>query len=187
MRTQFPRGLSKTEILEQLQRSGAIDLTLREVSTLTHSIAGIECVGRGTRFRVRVDRLARLADQLERILDERGSPMHRRELTLDISRFKRRAGSLRSAGHVASAMSRDKRFKPIGCTGFWVLARWDIETGDIADVAAGCLSISGRPLTEAELFPLIAARRPVKMNSIMSSLRDDGRFRRVAPRTWELK
>ncbi len=113
--------------------------------------------------------------------------MHRRELTLEVHGFKRRAGSLRTGMHVALALSRDKRFKAIARSGFWILAKWDLETGDIADVAARCLSESDRPLTEAELFPLIAARRPVKLNSIMSSLREDGRFRRVGPRTWELK
>ena len=187
LRFQFPSGLSKIQILKQLQGSGETDLTLSEVSTLVHSIMGLEWIGPEAKFRVRVDRLARLADQLERIIDERGSPMGRLELAREVSRFKGRAGSKRSAMHVASAMSRDKRFKPIGRTGLWTLARWDIETGDIADVAARCLSQSGRPLTEAELFPLIAARRPVRVHSIGSSLRDDGRFRRIAPRTWELK
>lgn len=187
LRSQFPSGLSHSELLEQLQRSEETDLTRREILTLVDSIPGIEYFAYKKRFRLRVDRLTRLADQLDRILGERGSPMHRRELASEVGRFKGRAGSLRSALHVVAAMSRDKRFRAIGRTGFWILANWDIETGDIADVAARCLSKSDRPLTEAELFPLIAARRPVKLNSIMSSLRDDGRFRRVAPRTWELK
>jgi len=187
LRTQFPRGLSKTEILEQLQRESPTDLTLKDVSTVIHSISGIECIGRETRIRVRVDRLARLADQLERILEEKGSPTNKQELAREVGRFKGRAGSKRSARHVASAMSKDQRFRAIGRTGIWVLARWEVETGSIPDVAARCLNQSGRPLTEAELFHLIAARRPVKKNSIMSSLRDDGRFRRVAPKTWELK
>jgi len=187
LRAQFPRGLSKIQILEQLQLSGSTDITLKEVSTLVHSIAGIECSGREEWFRVSIDRLARLADQLERILDERGSPLNKEELAREIGRFKGRVGSKRSPLHIASAMSRDNRFKAIGRTGMWVLAPWDVETGAIADVAARCLRLSGGPLTEAELFALIAARRPVKMNSIMSSLREDGRFRRVAPRTWELK
>lgn len=187
LRNQFPSGLSQSELLEQLQRSSETDLTLKEIPTLIQSIPGIEYFGCEKRFRLRVEKLTRLADQLERILDERGSPMHRRELTLEVGGFKRRAGSLRSAKHVVGAMSRDIRFKAIGRSGFWILAKWDIDTGDIADVAARCLSKSNRPLTEAELFPLIAARRPVKLNSIMSSLRDDGRFQRVAPRTWELK
>ena len=187
LRTQFPRGLSKTEIWDQLQRLGPTNLTLKDVSTLIHSIWGIECIGHEARIRVRVDRLARLADQLERILDERGSPMNKHELAREVGRFKGRAGSKRSALHVASAMSHDKRFKAIGRTGIWVLARWDVETGSLPDVAARCLKQSGRPLTEAELFQMIAARRPVNMNSILSSLREDGRFRRVAPRTWELR
>lgn len=113
--------------------------------------------------------------------------MNKHELAREVGRFKGRAGSKRSALHVASAMSHDKRFKAIGRTGIWVLARWDVETGSLPDVAARCLKQSGRPLTEAELFQMIAARRPVNMNSILSSLREDGRFRRVAPRTWELR
>jgi hypothetical protein len=131
--------------------------------------------------------LSKLTDQLERVLDEKGSPMHKRELTLAVRGFKRRAGSLRADRHVALAMSRDKRFRAVGRSGFWILTKWNIETGDIPEVAARCLKEANRPLTEAELFVLIAARRPVKFKSIMSSLREDGRFRRIAPRTWELK
>jgi hypothetical protein len=187
LRSEFPSGLSKSELLEQLQRSGENDLTLQELSTLIHSISGIEYSKRTKRFRLRVEMLSRLADQLERLLDERGSPMHKRELTLEVSGFKRRKGSLRYSLHVAGAMSRDERFRAIARSGFWILAKWDTETGDIADVAARCLVEAGRALTEADLFSLIAARRPVNFNSIMSSLRDDGRFRRIGPRTWELK
>jgi hypothetical protein len=187
LRSEFPSGLSKRELLEQLQRSGENDLTLQELSTLIQSIPGIEYSKRTKRFRLRVEMLSRLADQLERLLDERESPMHKRELTSAVSGFKRRTGSLRDSLHVGAAMSRDERFRSIGRSGFWILAKWDTETGDIADVAARCLIEAGRSLTEAELFSLIATRRPLKFNSIMSSLRDDGRFRRIGVRTWELK
>jgi hypothetical protein len=187
LRSEFPSGLTQSELLEQLQQLGEKDLTLQEIPTLIRSVAGVEYSERNKRFRLRTEMLSRLVDQLERLLDERGSAMHKRELTSAVSGFKKRAGSLRYSLHVAAAMSRDRRFKAIARSGFWVLEKWNTETGDIADAAARCLSEFGRPLTEAELFPLIAARRPVKFSSIMSSLRDDGRFHRVAPRTWELK
>jgi len=187
LRTDFPNGLTTTDLLEQLKRLGEVDLTLPEIPTLIHSIPGLEYCERRKLFRLRTEMLSSLADQLERVLDEKGSPMHRRELTLEVGAFKRRAGSLRTGRHVALAMSRDQRFRAIGRSGFWTLAKWGLETGDVADVAARCLGESDRPLTEGELFSLIASRRPVKFDSIMSALREDGRFRRVAPRTWELK
>ncbi len=57
LRSEFPNGLSKSELLEQLQRLGETDLTLREIPTLINSIPGIEYSERLKRFRLRVELL----------------------------------------------------------------------------------------------------------------------------------
>lgn len=108
-------------------------------------------------------------------------------MVAELVRCGTKADLKRTSRHVGAALSHDKRFETIGRSGVWSLAEWGLETGSTADVAARILRDSSRPLTEAELYPLIARRRPVKFDSIMSLLREDGRFRRVGPRTWELK
>ena len=54
------------------------------------------------------------------------------------------------------------------------------------EIAAELFRASGKPMTEAELHQLISSKRPIKFGSLASLLREDGRFRRVRPRTWEL-
>jgi hypothetical protein len=114
--------------------------------------------------------------------------MHIREFSSEVRRFKGKVGSQRSPLHVGSALSVDARFKPIARTGFWILRESkEVEMRTIADIAAVILSKAKKSLTEAELYQLIAQRRQLGRNSVMSLLREDGRFRRVGPRTWKLK
>jgi len=113
--------------------------------------------------------------------------MRPHELALELIQFRRRGGSKRWSEHVRGALSDDARFACIGRIGLWGLSKWNFETGTIADVSAKLLRECNRPMTEEELYPLIIARRPVKQHSIASLLRDDGRFRRTAPRMWDLK
>lgn len=156
-----------------------------EVRTLLCSMPNVE--QHGDAHRIKLEKLRFSVDRYERILRERGTPMHYREIIFEVER---RSQLLRRTPSraVASAMANCPRFVPIGRTGLWSLREWKhIETGTVADVAAELLSASERPLNEKELFAMISPRRTLRLQSIATLLREDSRFQRVAPTKWALK
>jgi len=187
LRNDFPAGLSMKELTEKLYSRGQPKVSASELRRFVRAIPGIE--QKEGKLRLRLEKLFRATDQLERILQERGHPMKGTELAQELAKLWQKMGSKRNPIHLRHAMNWDrrKRFKPVGRSGLWSLSAWAFETGNVADVAARFLRESKRPMTEAELYPLILARRPVKLDSIGSLLRESGRFRRIRPRTWQLK
>lgn len=184
----FPNGLSEQQLLAKLGRSVERGLTAEDIPAIIGSVPGIEHVKSEGRFQIRLENIVRLSDQLERFLRKKRLPMHIRELTAEIGRLRRKSGRLRTVKHISSALSCNRRFKRVGHTGYWILSEWkDFETGTVADIAAEILLQSKTSMTGGQLYPLIAARRSVGRRSIGNLLREDGRFHRVAPGTWELK
>ncbi|HJU11148.1 MAG TPA: DNA-directed RNA polymerase subunit alpha C-terminal domain-containing protein [Candidatus Binataceae bacterium] len=187
LRRDFPAGLSIKDLTAKLRARGHPNMDTRKLTEFVKTISGIE-ENRG-KFRVRLERLSRVTDQLERILQTTGHPMTSSNLAKQMEKFRGRAGAKRTTHNIGSAMSMDprKRFTPLGRSGLWSLATWDFETGSIPDVAARLLREAGQPMNEYQLFRLIRERRPVKPKSIGKVLRDDERFRHVGPGRWDLK
>lgn len=184
----FPTGISKAQLFRQLRRVQGDAVHRTEIPVYVKAISGVEALESNGRIRAPIDDIRRMTDQLERILREKRAPMHTQELAAQIGRYKGREGSIRSARNVGSAMSADKRFKAIGRSGVWILSDWkQVETRTIAEIAAGFVRQTARPMTEAELFERISHLRSVKQKSIGTLLREDGRFRRTKPLTWGLK
>ncbi len=189
LRLHFPNGLSEEQLLAKLNASVAPDLTKRGLLTLLSAVPGVEHVRSKKKVRMRLENVTRLSAQLERLLRDRGSPMHIRELTVKIREVTLDPTRQRTSGHISSSLTGNKeRFKPIGRTGYWVLTEWtNIETRTVAELSAAILRSSKRPMTEGELYRLVVAKRPVAPNSVGRMLSESGKFRRTAPRTWELK
>ncbi len=187
LRTQHPGGRSETQLLEELHAAGVANLDREELRAVTETMTDVERDARTGRLRVRIEGLRRMSDQLERILLERKMPMGGHALAEELSGLKRNIASKRGARHVRAAMSNDKRFKPIGRTGVWALAVWDhVETRTVGDIVADALRRSPKPMAEAKICSLVLASREVKKDSIGRMLREDSRFRRIAPLTWQL-
>lgn len=186
LRREFAKGVSRKQLVLELRAKVSKRFTSSEMTTLLNSIPGAVHEAGKYWYQIGIEKPARMVDQLERILRENGSAMYLRDLTAKIRELKGRAGSVRSAAHVQRALSLDERFKPIGRIGLWTLTEWNQETGTIAEVAEKFLRQSSGPLTEAKLYELISSRRPVNISSLRSSLRDSGKFCRVAPLTWRL-
>jgi hypothetical protein len=175
------------EVWQFLQKKfGELAPERSAVVTLLRSMPALEeNVGR---YRVKFEHLPRGSDRYERILRERGTAMHYREIALETDRRAESLGPQVLARSVAVRLAGCRRFAAVGKTGLWVLREWKhVETGTVADVAAEILSASETPLTEKALFAIISPRRPVRLNSIATLLREDPRFHRVAPCTWALK
>ena len=185
---QRPGGITQAALLQELkQYSKNAGLLSDDVSAIVMSLPGVERVAKGTKFRCAVRDLSSVNDRLERVLREKGKPMHFRELTMTLKQAQlgiKRGPSERS---VATALSCDDRFAPIARTGLWILSEWkQFENCTIPDLAASLLAAHRGAMTETELFKSMRRVRDLSQESIRSRLATDSRFVRVAPYTWAL-
>ena len=181
----FAAGVSTAELFSELKRSDHVkQLGQGDMRAVVESLPGVRR-RRGTdRYECRIHDVRHLGNQLQRVLRDRGQPAHFRELTCMIQEF--RAAAPMNERATVSVLSRDKRFKPIGRSGFWALAKWSVETRSIADLALVFLTQHNRPVTETELYKFISQRRKVSRQSIGTLLGKDDCFMRVTPGTWAL-
>lgn len=180
-------GLSEGEAIKKIGRFVGNRLKRRQIGVLLRALTSAEKVGAKGRFLIRTEKLARLPDQLERILEEKGAPMHFRDLSEEIHRLRGEPDGSRTDRSVSSVLTYEKRFKPTSRPGYWILAKWSgYETRSIPDMAAEILKRSDAPMTGAQLYRLIAARRPLAPKSVNRQLLADDRFRRAGSERWEL-
>jgi uncharacterized protein YbjT (DUF2867 family) len=113
--------------------------------------------------------------------------MHFREIHGEILRLAPKSLKGLSPRDLSSRMANASRFVPVGRSGTWSLREWPhIETGTVADIAARMLRAGESPMSEGQLYEVIAPLREVRRASIGTLLRDDARFRRVGPAQWAL-
>ena len=186
----FPDGMSQDELLERLRLAGHhVELDQSELFRMLRGMLDLEPAGaEGNLLRLCTRSLVRQTDKIERILRDTGEPMKALQLIKALNRLAGNRRGTQNPVHFRKTIASDQRFKPIGRSGWWALTEWhDLDGRTAAEIAADLLRTSGNAMTETELHRLISARRPVKFHSLGSMLRDDGRFRRIRPRTWELK
>jgi hypothetical protein len=184
LQVRYPHGLTEVQLRKILKRKfGLCAPTRAELHDLVESSRALE--SHCGRARARLASLRR-RDQVERLLREAKRPMHLRELPMQT--FAPNAiTDPRLLNNLSSNLKGDRRFVALGQSGFWALADWAfVDARYIVDVAAAILRRSGNPLHQDQLFTLISRRRALKASSIPALLRRDGRFERVAPRTWRL-
>jgi len=150
---------------------------------------------RGQRVRVPLATLSTLADRAERVLEEEGAPLHFREILARIRAAAEAHGGQPSAGTppaLASQLSGDPRFSPLGRSGLWKLARWNhVATGTLSTLVESALMARGVPATHAELAAdLTGQGRPCDTATVASIVSHySSRFARVgggkvALRSW---
>ena len=186
LKREFVNGLSESELLKELRsRVTGIKLQPSDVQLAVESVDGIGFVKRKRGFQSNLTQLKTVRNKLERLLRENGAPMHFRDLAEKINQL---TGVSRRPHLITAGLSDDPRFKPIARTGKWSLAEWThVETRTIVEIAAEISTNAGRAFTERELFQRISKRRPIKQSSIATVLKEDNRFDRVAPTTWQMR
>ncbi len=188
LKVEYPQGLAAHELLTLVQRrTHSRGLTLADLASIIGSFPWVEQT-RGS-YRARLQFLRHPGDRYARILDKEGHPLHFRELAkkagISTVEEERKA---RPFNRVTAVLTSDKRFVSIARSGLWGLSQWKgIEHRSITEIAFALLKENRRPMTEAELFAIIAKRRPCAFNWISTLLTADQRFERSAPRTWRLK
>lgn len=125
--------------------------------------------------------------QVERILIERGEPLHISQITREINHrlvmFGKRTVNERNLGN---QISGDARFTPIGKSGEWGLNSWALDTGTIVDLMKQSLMTKNSPLTADEIYTYVSERRPVQKSSIDAYLTFREEFAKVDRTTWGL-
>ena len=186
--TRGARSFTVDEVAAHLSaKMGDVAPDDEAVRAILESLPTVEQDPTSRGYRVRLGELKNHVDRAERILREHGMPMHFKEIHSQIARLAPTALAGLSPRDLSSRMANAPRFVPLGRTGVWSLREWPhIETGTVADIAARLLSTSECPLSESRLFELISPLRQVRRGSIGTLLREDQRFRRVAPAVWAL-
>jgi hypothetical protein len=125
--------------------------------------------------------------QIERILMEKGEPLHisqiNRELNHRLVMFGKRTVNERNLGN---QISGDARFTPIGKSGEWGLNSWALDTGTIVDLMKQSLMTKNSPLTADEIYTYVSERRPVQKSSIDAYLTFREEFAKVDRVMWGL-
>jgi len=181
----FAAGVSIDELFSELKRSECgKQLGKGDMRAVIESLPGV-CRRRGTdRYECRIHDVRHLGNLLQRVMRDLGQPAHFRDLAFIIQEV--RAAPRMKTRATVSALSCNKRFKPIGRSGFWTLAEWSVETRSITDLAHAFLTQHNRSATETDLYKFVSQRRKVARQSMGTLLGKDDRFMRVKPGTWAL-
>lgn len=106
-----------------------------------------------------------------------GKPMHFREVARAIDR----AGWSSRKAHpqtVHNELIKDNRFVLVG-RGLYALKEWGYEPGPVREVLVSILGRAKKPLMEGEVIQSVLAKRMVKPQTILLSLKNKSLFRRT--------
>lgn len=126
-------------------------------------------------------------NQAERILTERGEPIHLREIVREINHrlalHEKRTVNIRS---ISNQISADGRFCPLARSGKWGLSSWSLDTGTIVEIMRQALASRNEPLTSDEIYIYVSERRPVQKSSIDTYLALQDIFVKIDRNKWGL-
>lgn len=133
--------------------------------------------------------LGSLADKAYRVLYEEQKPLKIGQLHREINH---RLALIQSNGDIpirsiSQQLTNDKRFKPIGKSG-WALKEWDnISTTTISDAIQEFLYIKNDEATVSEISEYVIEKRPdTTKNTISSILSQNDRFAKVSENAYTL-
>ncbi|GAB4263347.1 MAG: hypothetical protein Kow0080_01570 [Candidatus Promineifilaceae bacterium] len=127
-------------------------------------------------------------NQVERVLVEKGEPVHISQITREINhRLSLHGKRTVNERNLRNQISGDERFTPIGKSGEWGLSSWVLNTGTIVDLMKQCLVTRNSPATPDEIYSYVSERRPVQKSSINSYLVYREEFAKVDRIRWGLK
>ncbi|AAP96736.1 hypothetical protein A6046_02385 [[Haemophilus] ducreyi] len=143
----------------------AIDfLSVTELCLLLDNLVGIR-LERGKIHR-EINTYRNFGDIVYRLLLEKQQPTSLKAIAhLMIEKMGALRDEERLVRSIASQMSQDPRFSPMGKSGVWTLTEWHIANKNIKTLIVESLTKYGL-LSQQQLFELIKQQRKVSMNSI---------------------
>lgn len=126
----------------------------------------------------------RMNDKIYLVLKKSGKPLHFSEITRIINEMKfdeRKA----HAPTVHNELILNKEYVLVG-RGIYALKEWGYNPGVVADVIAGILRSSEKPLSREEIVERVMKQRMVKKNTVHLALTDHSLFQKNPDGTFQL-
>ncbi len=141
-------------------------------------------------YQVKLENLPSLADQAYRILHQKNSPMHYRDIAREISHALALVSKPADvqARSLVSQLVADDRFAAIGSSGKWCLANWNsYSTATTVEIMKEFFHVKKSSATVKEIYEYVITKRPqVPKTSIHAYLYDKDEFVRVSRTEYEL-
>lgn len=126
-----------------------------------------------------------VGDKAYAVLRRHGKPSHFREITdlINSAGFDHKMANPQT---VHNELIKDSRFVLVG-RGLYGLKEWGFMTGTVADVLETILKKAQEPLSRDELIKQVLKQRLVKKNTILLSLQNSRRFKKVDDNKYTLQ
>ncbi len=113
-------------------------------------------------YQIRIDKLSKVSDIIERVLYERGKSTHIDDLIQDANKQLYSLGSKKRINKLSiiNLLKKKKTIIPIGKTGYYSLIEWPDENETIASVIGKAFLHHDRPLTNHEILSYVRETRP---------------------------
>jgi len=121
--------------------------------------------------------LKRMSDKIYLVLQKEGKPMHFTEIAAKINEIGFDDKKANPAT-IHNELILDKKYVLIG-RGIYALAEWGYKPGVVSEVIEDVLREAGEPLKREEIIQKVMKRRLVKRSTIILSLTNKKRFKRV--------
>jgi len=185
---EFATPLSEIDILIHLNKGvrKSKRFSLEELGLLIELCSSVKEYSEGF-YWGRFEHLVGRFNQVERILTERGEPVHIDEITREINhRLVKHGKRTVEPNNLANQISRDNRFVPIGRSGEWGLSSWSLNIETIVDLMKQCLIARNESATVEEVYAYVSERRPVHRSSVQVYLASINDFAKVDRTRWGL-
>ena len=185
---EFATPLSEIDILIHLNKRvrKSKRFSLEELGLLIELCSSVKEYSEGF-YWGKFEHLAGRFNQVERILTERGEPVHIDEITREIDhRLVKHGKRTVEPNNLVNQISRDNRFVPIGRSGEWGLSSWSLNIKTIVDLMKQCLIARNESVTVEEIYAYVSERRPVRRRSVQVYLASINDFAKVDRTRWGL-
>ena len=127
----------------------------------------------------------RMNDKIYMVLKKTGQPMHFADIATAINKahFDERVAY---PATIHNELILDPKFVLVG-RGIYALSDWGYKPGVVADVIAGILKASAKPLTKEQIIEEVLKNRIVKKSTVILALMNKNRFVKNADKTYSLK
>jgi hypothetical protein len=173
-------------IAKSLIKSGVVVSSVDEVPSLIELCSTAESIGENL-YRQKFEFLRGRANQVIRILDESGQPMHYRDVIRELNSRLSATKRVPSKSTLTNQIRTERRIVTIGKSGMWALADWGVETRSLIDLIEEVLATAGEAIHVDEITERVLEQRPGSEASIVLLLgTHPKRFRKVAPHLYAL-
>jgi len=121
--------------------------------------------------------LKRMSDKIYLVLQKEGKPLHFTEIAKRIDEIGF-DGKKANPATIHNELILDNKYVLIG-RGIYALAEWGYKPGVVSDVIEDVLREAGEPLKREEIIKRLMDRRLVKRSTVILSLTNKKRFKRV--------